>query len=253
MGVVFVGTCIENAEILFLGKSFKSQGIFGGPILRTRSRRSLYFRWLFVASSHKYLSLFVLFASVSAFSFVLFRQFLYAALTIILLLAGRLLRLYRTPFGGDGSDQMLTTVWIGLSIQTYLLYLGYDQTSIGFVAIAFQGALSYAVAGIAKLLSAEWRSGRALKLIFRTYCYGNQRVLKVVQRHSLFAPIAAAGIILFECLFPLSLLSFKVALPFAILGVLFHSFNAIYMRLNIFFFAFVATYPSILYLSIHQR
>jgi hypothetical protein len=59
---------------------------------------------------------------------------------------------------------------------------------------------------------------------------------------------------LFECTFPLALISGGTGFAvFAVIGLLFHVLSAMTMGLNTFVWAFVATYPAILFCSFSLR
>jgi hypothetical protein len=157
---------------------------------------------------------------------------------------------YRSGYGEDGSDQMLTIVAAGL-LSFALLPESTPWRPIGLWFIAAQSVLSYTAAGISKLAAPLWRNGRASLMIFRTETYSNPTVAHMLER-SRAAQIALAWTtILFECLFPLALFApMPVAVTLLALGFVFHLANAFVMGLNVFFWAFVATYPAVLLLRL---
>jgi len=164
------------------------------------------------------------------------------------ILLGLLLLTIRNGYGLDGADQMTLLVFGGAAVA------GVAQTAAStrmfLLFVAFQGCLAYGTAGVAKLLSTEWRDGSALLGITATRIYGNARVHRAVRRHPSLTRIASRSMIAWECLFPLVLVIPPVAV-FVILasGALFHLFNGFVMGLNTFTWAFIATYPAILFVA----
>lgn len=95
---------------------------------------------------------------------------------ITTLLAGRLV----TYGGDDGSDQMLTIMSVAFAV---VLPLGLADQRIAKAGLYFVGAqacLAYSAAGIAKLISPDWRSGIAIRGVLSTRTYGLERVAVMV-------------------------------------------------------------------------
>lgn len=155
---------------------------------------------------------------------------------------------YRCGFGEDGSDQMLVIVAAGL-LAYAIVPAGSAWRPMGLWFIAGQAVLSYGAAGIAKLASPAWRSGDASLLIFRTATYSFERLALALRASRALRHALAWTTIAFECLFPLAIFAPRpVMIAFLAAGVLFHVFNAAVMGLNVFFWAFVSTYPAVLLL-----
>jgi hypothetical protein len=171
-----------------------------------------------------------------------------------LLIATRAFQSYRNVFGGDGADQVLIVVWIGLFVELALCSLLHRASFVGLIAIAAQSTLSYAVSGIAKLISKEWRNGEAATLIFRTQSYGHPVIYRAASRSRVFKVCLCWTTIAYECFFPAWILMPRAGV-FAILaaGVIFHASNAVFMRLNVFFWAFVSTYPAIWFCAVYRQ
>lgn len=159
----------------------------------------------------------------------------------------------RVPFGLDGSDQMLLLIFVALFLQS-----SFPDDAIVTNAclwfIALQACLSYTTAGIAKLVSPVWRSGDAMFLITNTQSYGTRAISALLLEYPVLSSLMAWIVITFECVFPLALV---LGIPgcFAILtwGVLFHVGNGLLMGLNTFIWAFLATYPAIVYCSLQVQ
>lgn len=155
----------------------------------------------------------------------------------------------RSPYGLDGGHQMYTLVFGAL----FLASLNTADTTLTSVAAAFiaaQALLAYLVSGAAKASSDVWRSGDALPGVMATNIYGHARFYALLQGRSRLAWLACWSVIALECALPIAAAVGTSYLHVLLAGGLaFHAFTAVLMGLNGFFFAFVATYPCILYLS----
>jgi hypothetical protein len=149
----------------------------------------------------------------------------------------------RSPYGGDGADQMMVLVLV-------VLWLGwlFPDGSIGqrlaFWFVTLQLILSYGVAGIAKLISPKWWSGSGLTDIFSTYSYGSPHLSRIANRSQGVMLAMSWSIIMFEVSFGSVLFApMQVAMLLFCVGVMFHFGTAMLMSLNTFLFAFLAAYP----------
>lgn len=157
----------------------------------------------------------------------------------------------RNWLGEDGSDQMgqitatgaLLTA-CGLQWQDLALALA------GCLLVAGQLTISYFLAGTAKLVSFEWRSGRALVGVMGTRAYGHALAARLASSHAWFPIVFCWFVILVEAVFPAFLFGPRPLLA-AVLAAfgLFHVATALFMGLNTFVWAFVAAYPSVLVLN----
>lgn len=154
-----------------------------------------------------------------------------------------LLVVLRSPFGLEGSDQMVILVLF------CLLVAGLDP-SIAWIPIAFLAAqlcLAYVTAGLVKLFSPIWRQGAALPLIMSTSMYGSKRVHTLLTSASGAAKVICWLLIFWEVTFPLSLLApVPVFIFYLAIGVVFHTTNAVVMGLNNFLPSFLACYPPVI-------
>lgn len=157
---------------------------------------------------------------------------------------------WRQRYGEDGADQMNLIVSVSL-----LLTVGPFQSDtalkIGLIFIAAQLVLSYASAGIAKIVSPVWRSGRAVGLVVDTASYGSRQAGAVLKKWPSFGRLLTWSVIVFEVSFVAAVfLPWPwIVLPLA-LGALFHTSIAFVMGLNNFVPAFLSTYPAVLYTSL---
>lgn len=154
---------------------------------------------------------------------------------------------FRGTFNG-GSDAMTLLVLLGLSVAT--LFPARPRVVLGALGyIALQATLSYFVAGVIKLRQPSWRRGQALAGFFALPRYGVPAGARALSAQPLLASGAAWTILLFECAFPLALLSPRVCAPLLGFALLFHLLNAALFGLNRFLFAWAAAYPSLYYVS----
>lgn len=172
-----------------------------------------------------------------------FRIVLLAAIVV----SGWLFKL-RKWLSDDGSDQMAqivaiggTLTAIGLQWQDLLICLA------GTLLIAGQLTISYFIGGVAKLISFEWRSGRALVGIMGTHTYGHSFAAHVASSSAWFSITYCWLVILVETLFPAVMLGPSPVLETSLVAfALFHVATALFMGLNTYVWAFVAAYPSAL-------
>lgn len=158
---------------------------------------------------------------------------------------------WRRTWGDDGSDQMNSIILI-----TIFLCVGPHSTpfllQLGLWFLALEACLSYAASGIAKIGSGQWRSGDAVFRILNTGAYGIPWLTHFLEPRKRLNFLLAWSVVGVEALFPLVLL-----LPepwnwsFLVWGAVFHLMTAVVMGLNSFFWAFVATYPAIVYIALH--
>lgn len=156
---------------------------------------------------------------------------------------------YRGLVGADGSDQMMTVVFCAL----FFAYGSHDP-AIRKMCVLFIGAqaiLSYSVAGVAKLLSPKWRSGNAIREIMNTHCYGHPIIATLLNRASSATNLFISWqVMCFEVGFILiPILPSHWSYVLLLWGGVFHLLNAIFMGLNTFFWAFVATYPCLIFVG----
>ncbi len=157
----------------------------------------------------------------------------------------RHLRLF--PYGTTGADRMLFLVfgalWILQLAPTAPLA---QQGCLWFLAL--QTTLSYVTPGLCKVVSADWRRGLGLSRVYRNPFFVTPPVALVVQRHPrLMHGVNWVGM-LWELTFPLFfIISWPWAGIFLLCGILFHLLNAVILGLNTFVFAWLATYPALVY------
>lgn len=169
----------------------------------------------------------------------------------LFLMALVLLFRWRGAFNG-GSDFMTLVGLSGLLLAQVLGALGDPQMGwrAGLWYVALQSVSSYFVSGWVKLLKPEWRSGAALPAFLDSGVYGPLPADSFYRR-----PWAARSIswvfTIWEGCFPLALIDVRLAWLMCASAVVFHFLVFWYFGLNRFFWAWLATFPAILYCALH--
>lgn len=169
-----------------------------------------------------------------------------AACAGLLALAVILLRHYDGPYNG-GSDRMSLLILLCLTLAHAAPDPYWRQVAFGYLGA--QLVLSYVLSGAVKIINADWRSGAALRdvFLFSAYPLSEGRRRWADAPKTLF--IMSWAVILFEIFFPLALATKATLILALIIAALFHLANAYLFGLNRFFWAWLAAYPSILWLQ----
>ena len=170
---------------------------------------------------------------------------------VAFLFAGNLLILirWRGAFNG-GSDFMTLVVLTGLLISQVVgafgnVALGWQA---GFWYIAIQAITSYFMSGAVKLLRREWRNGSAMTIFLNGAIYGPLSATHPL-RNKWLTLLGSWGFIVWEILFPLSLLDARLAAVFCAVAALFHFLVFWFFGLNRFFWAWLCAFPAIIWCS----
>ncbi len=168
----------------------------------------------------------------------------------VLTLAGLALALrFRLPIGLDGSDQMLSIVLVTVALAHVV-----DSETGRVLCLAFlacQACLAYATSGWLKLADPLWRDGTYLGRVLSSTTFGHPRLGAFLLRNRRAARLLTAAMLGFECLFFAGVLLGGPAAVVAIAcGVAFHLATAVFMGLNTFVWAFVATYPAVWFVAV---
>jgi hypothetical protein len=168
------------------------------------------------------------------------------ALALMLIALALLLR-WRGAFNG-GSDFMTLVGLSGLLLAHLLEALGHSELAwrAGLWYVALQAVSSYFVSGWVKLLRPEWRSGAALPVFLDTGVYGPLAANSLYRRPALARAISWI-FTMWEGCFPLALLDIRLAAFMCASGVVFHFLVFWYFGLNRFFWAWLASFPAVLY------
>jgi hypothetical protein len=246
-----LAVCVASLEYLSRPQQFRDQGLMSWPVSKLRYKWLASGPWAAVLGtilSYPAILLLILLRLFAALALLAapLNKTTRTALTAGLAISSIGINL-KSSYGQDGSDQMstitLTALTLGkLSPSNRMV----QEASLWFIAL--QACLSYAASGWAKVAGPSWREGSALTGIFRTKVYGQEGAYKFLKARPRLARWVARIGVFWECTFPLVLVVPKPAVGlFLLSGVLFHGANAVLMGLNRFFWAFVATYPAIVY------
>ncbi len=154
---------------------------------------------------------------------------------------------WRGAFNG-GSDFMTIVVLTGVVIADAAAALGHPDIGAraGLWYVAIHAISSYFISGAVKLINPEWRSGTALPIFLDGGVYGPLPATSPY-RNKTVAALCSWGFILWECSFPLALADPLVAVGFCATAAVFHLLVFRYFGLNRFVFAWLATFPAIVF------
>ena len=172
-------------------------------------------------------------------------------LLIGFLFVGNLLILirWRGAFNG-GSDFLTLVVLTGLLISQVVGAFGNAELGwqAGFWYIAIQAITSYFMSGAVKLLRREWRNGSAMTIFLNGAIYGPLSATHPL-RNKWLAMMGSWGFIVWEILFPFSLLEPRLAAVFCAVAAFFHFLVFWFFGLNRFFWAWLCSFPAIIWCS----
>lgn len=250
--VTAVGVLLGGLELLRVRKTYTDESLNSWPITRTRLYRLAPPRGRAVDAAVRYPHVLVVAGARAASGAALLLPGLGPAARAAALAgavgSGALLHL-RTNYGNDGSDHLAT-----ISLSASLIEKGFSRdaavrrAALGFIAA--QSTLSYVTSGATKLRSPIWRSGEALTGVMRTRTYGDGWLYRLLRDRPRLTRLAGWAVMLFEVAFPLVFV-LPTPLSRALLGgaAFFHVLNARFMGLNRFLWAFVGSYPAVIYFA----
>lgn len=166
---------------------------------------------------------------------------------LVLLFLGMLaLHRFQGPYNG-GSDRMSLLMISCLCAIHFLPAREWQEIFLGYFAL--QLMLSYVISGWVKIVNAPWRHGEALADVFRFSAYPVAEDLRNWAASPKLLFTMSWAVMLFELLFPLTLLHpLSLAAGLMIAGT-FHLANACLFGLNRFFWIWLSAYPSIIWLQ----
>jgi hypothetical protein len=157
-----------------------------------------------------------------------------------------ILRRFDGPYNG-GSDRMSLLILICLCLAHLLPAPHWREAAFGYLAV--QLVLSYVLSGAVKIVNPDWRGGRALRDVFLFSAYPVSEDLRRLAEWPRLLLLMSWCVMLFELLFPLALLTQPALIAGLSIAAAFHLANACLFGLNRFFWAWLAAYPSILWLQ----
>lgn len=258
LAIAATGIAVATAEDLYRYAIFSDGGLLSWRVLRLATRstyasavwgwisrllRPTTFRALLV--SRLSAAVFVAAMTIAGWS----ERYLLLAGSVTLLLATVLISLRSNGYGLDGAHQMnviilahLTVFWLapaGSAIRTWCL-----------VALGLHAVVAYVASGVFKAVGPMWRNGDAVAGIMSAKIYGHRFLGGLLNRYRGLSLLMCWLTIIFEVSFFVVLFSGSTVL-YAVLavGMMFHVANAVFMGLGGFLFAFVATYPAVVFLN----
>ena len=163
---------------------------------------------------------------------------------LLLLLGLAALNRFQGPYNG-GSDRMSLLVLSCLFLSHVATTEFWREMALGYLAI--QLVLSYFISGWVKIINPDWRSGRALQDVFQFSAYPVSQSLRKWADKPQLMPYTSWYVMLFELLFPLSLISSMGLLAMLLVTGSFHFANACLFGLNRFFWVWLSAYPAIIW------
>jgi len=164
----------------------------------------------------------------------------------LLFLSFAILRRFQGPYNG-GADRMSILMLFCLYLAQIAPTQYWKEMAVGYLAL--QLVLSYFISGWVKVVNPDWRSGRALRDVFQFSAYPVSESLRNLSNSPRLLFFLSWWVILFELLFPFSLLSTHSLIIALVITASFHFANACLFGLNRFFWIWIAAYPSILWLQ----
>lgn len=178
-------------------------------------------------------------------SLLLIAGFHTAWVTLLLLLIGlAILQRFQGPYNG-GADRMSLLILSCLCLAHFAPTQYWKEIAFGYLAL--QLVLSYFISGWVKVVNPEWRSGRALCDVYQFSAYPVSESLRGWAKSPGLLLFMSWGVIVFELVFPASLLSTTTLAIALVIAACFHFSNACNFGLNRFFWIWVSAYPSILW------
>lgn len=150
------------------------------------------------------------------------------------------------PYNG-GSDRMGLLVLYCLSIAQLLPDGIGREAAFGYLGL--QVVLSYFISGQVKIVNPQWRSGQALQDVFSFSAYPVSEDLRTLENRPRLLWCMSWCVMLFELLFPFSLINANILLAALVVAAVFHLANACLFGLNRFVWFWIAAYPSIIWLQ----
>lgn len=153
---------------------------------------------------------------------------------------------YDGPYNG-GSDRMSLLILICLCAAHLAPAPYWQQVALAYLAA--QLVLSYVLSGAVKIVNPDWRNGAALCDVFFYSAYPASEAHRGWARQPALLLVMSWAVMLFELAFPLALLTQTTLVLGLTIAALFHLANAYLFGLNRFVWAWIAAYPSILWLQ----
>jgi hypothetical protein len=149
--------------------------------------------------------------------------------------------------GGSDAMTLLSLFCIGVTAFSFYIWGDEKLSLYALCFLAIQSLSSYFFAGVVKIKKRNWRNGNALLQYLRHSSYAVPRLAKDPRISRGVACALALLVISFELSFP-AVIFYSASLPYFLLfGVFFHLANFYLFGLNRFFWAWLSTYPAIVF------
>jgi hypothetical protein len=165
---------------------------------------------------------------------------------LLFLLGFVIVNRFQGPYNG-GSDRLTLLTIVCLCAAHWAPTRYWQEVAFGYLGI--QVTLSYFIAGWVKIMNPQWRSSRALRDVFEWSAYPVSESLRQWSKWPRLLWIMSWCVMLLELLFPLAFLNRTALLCALVFTAAFHFANACVFGLNRFFWIWVATYPSLIWLQ----
>ncbi|CAN5748684.1 hypothetical protein BH11MYX2_BH11MYX2_13080 [soil metagenome] len=240
-----IAATICALELLVIRRALSERGVFAWSVLRDEWGPMRPLASLVFSDSGILVLISLQLASALALPFTAHAPHLIAAAPAWIAAATTLLIAvrFRGTYNGGSDSMLLVVLGAHAAIRTW------PGTSIAQGAATYvivQLALSYFVAGVAKLGDPAWRTGKALAILVTLPQYRVPPSIAALLSRPSLGWLATMGMLALECAFPIALLDPRAALVFAAAGALFHATNAGVFGLNRFWWAWLAAYPFLL-------
>jgi hypothetical protein len=166
---------------------------------------------------------------------------------LVMVLAALILAtyLFDGSFNG-GSDYM--NFLIVLSLIVYSFSTSENIQIICLMYIGVQSLLSYFLAGLSKVVKPDWRNGQNLRKIVVSSSYLIPDKFRILLERTPGLTLLLSWLIIISELFIIvGFFNFKIASVLVLFFLLFHLVNIYIFGLNRFFFAWLASYPCLLF------
>ena len=171
----------------------------------------------------------------------------------VLLFASSVLLLFRWRGAFNGGSDFMTLVGVSGLLIAQLAGSLTDNPELGWRAglwyVTVYVVSSYFVSGWVKLLRPEWRNGRAMTIFLDGGVYGPLPTGSLY-RHPTVAALVSWAFTVWEGCFPLALFDVRIAWFMCCIAPVFHFLVYWHFGLNRFFWAWLATYPAVLYCAL---
>jgi hypothetical protein len=167
----------------------------------------------------------------------------------VIVLTSLCTHLRMAPYGLHGAHRMTLVIFGALLLWRMApASLVVAKATLWFIAL--QGCLSYATAGWVKAFIPAWRQGTGAFAIINVPWIGPEWLARWLHHHPLVTKAVTWLTLGMECAFPFVLvIGYPGNLVFISWGLLFHCGNALILGLNTFVWAWIATYPALVYVT----